>query len=316
MSTHVLTPGGDRETVCRPATLTELPAALGMILGAPGRAASATHVAEFVQSSAYRRIDLNQIWVAETAGQVVWAALPMVSPGRTMLLLSSPPIDKSILTPASRLVDHICDHFNRQDVHLAQVLIEPDHDHARQFYDSRGFKEIAELIYLQGYAPRNAEPPVFPLPLRLLPYSQQTHPVFVDAISRSYHQSLDCPALSGLRSMEDIVDGHKATGDFDPNLWQLLMENEDPLGVVLLSRIPETDAMELVYLGLAPAARGRGLGHLLMRRAIHLVLADGRRRLSLAVDSRNSPALKLYFQMGMQRVTVRVAMIRDLRSGR
>jgi ribosomal protein S18 acetylase RimI-like enzyme len=315
MSTHVLAAEGGGETVCRQAILTELPVALGMILGGPGRPASAAHVAEFVQSSAYRRIDLNQMWVAEVGGHVVWAALPMVSPGRTMLLLSSPPVDKPVLHPASRLVDCICDHFSRQDVHLAQVLIEPEYAHARLFYGQHGFKEIAELIYLQGFASRNANPPVLPEPLRLLPYSPQTHPLFVDAISRSYRQSLDCPALSGLRDMEDVVAGHKATGDFDPALWQLLVGNEHPLGVVLLSRIPQTDAMELVYLGLAPEARGRGLGRLLMQEAVHLVLADSRRRLSLAVDSRNSPALKLYFQMGMQRITARVAMIRDLRLG-
>jgi ribosomal protein S18 acetylase RimI-like enzyme len=313
MSTHVLTPEGDGQTLCRPATQSELPAALAIILGTGGKPASAAHVDEFVQASVYRKIDPARMWVAVAGGHVVWAALPLVSPGRTMLLLSSAPTDAAIFHPAARLVDHLCDHFSREDVHLAQVLIEPEHMDARHFYGQRGFKEIAELIYLQGHVPRNAEPPVFAPPLRLLPYAPQSHLRFVEAISKSYRQSLDCPALSGLRDMDDVVAGHQATGDFDPNLWQLLMENEDPLGVLLLSRIPQTDAMELVYLGLAPQGRGRGLGHLLMRRAIHLVLADGRRRLSLAVDSRNVPALKLYLQMGMQRITARVAMIRDLR---
>jgi len=36
--------------------------------------------------------------------------------------------------------------------------------------------------------------------------------------------------------------------------------------------------------------------------------------LTLAVDSRNAPAMKLYFRHGLKRVGSRSAMIRDLRS--
>jgi hypothetical protein len=40
---------------------------------------------------------------------------------------------------------------------------------------------------------------------------------------------------------------------------------------------------------------------------------DGKSELTLAVDSRNAPAMKLYFRHGLQRVGSRTAMIRDLR---
>jgi len=72
--------------------------------------------------------------------------------------------------------------------------------------------------------------------------------------------------------------------------------------------------MELVYLGLAPEARGRGVGSTMLRQAMQLILADQKRRFSLAVDSRNEPALRLYYRFGMQHVATRWAMIRDLRS--
>jgi ribosomal protein S18 acetylase RimI-like enzyme len=51
---------------------------------------------------------------------------------------------------------------------------------------------------------------------------------------------------------------------------------------------------------------------------IHLATQDVARRqrseLSLAVDSRNTPALRLYYRHGFRRVGSRVAMVRDLRA--
>jgi ribosomal protein S18 acetylase RimI-like enzyme len=85
-----------------------------------------------------------------------------------------------------------------------------------------------------------------------------------------------------------------------------------PLGALLLSRAAPADTLELVYLGLTPAARGRGLGDVMMRRALASVAADGATRLSLAVDSDNVPALKLYYRHGMQRVGAKLALMRQL----
>jgi ribosomal protein S18 acetylase RimI-like enzyme len=128
---------------------------------------------------------------------------------------------------------------------------------------------------------------------------------------------LDCPALAGQRDIEDVVAGHRAAGEFRPELWFLLMgEGEEALGVALVAPAPPTDATELVYLGLTPAARGRGLGDVLMRQALHATHAHGLSRLTLAVDAGNGPALKLYYRHGLRRVHAKVAMMRDLRVGR
>jgi ribosomal-protein-alanine N-acetyltransferase len=60
--------------------------------------------------------------------------------------------------------------------------------------------------------------------------------------------------------------------------------------------------------------RGRGLGELLLNQAFADAAADGRRRLTLAVDSRNQPAMKLYFRHGFGKVAEKMAMLRDLRA--
>lgn len=285
-----------------------------MILGKLGHVASATQVTEFLQFAEQRKIDLRAMWVAECDGQLTWAALPVLSPGRTLLLFVPPGPGASALPAASALITQLCAHLTDDGIHLVQVLLDPGDAAARTFFIAQQFVEIAELIYLQGYVPRSTEPPSTPAPLRWLSYSAQTHRLFAEAIQQSYRDSLDCPALSGLRDIEDIIAGHKSTGEFDPVFWQLLMEADKPLGVLLLSRIPHSDAMELVYVGLSPEQRHRGLGKVLLQQASHRVISDQRRRLTLAVDSKNTPALKLYSRFGMQRIASRMAMIRDLRT--
>ena len=112
--------------------------------------------------------------------------------------------------------------------------------------------------------------------------------------------------------MEDVIAGHKASGDFDPALWTLLLENGEPRGVLLLSPMRSADTLELVYLGLVPAARGRGLADLMVRQALSETARYGLTRLSLAVDEGNIPALRLYYRHGLKRVTSKLAMMRLL----
>jgi ribosomal protein S18 acetylase RimI-like enzyme len=52
---------------------------------------------------------------------------------------------------------------------------------------------------------------------------------------------------------------------------------------------------------------------MLVRQALTTTAAAKLPRLSLAVDSRNEPALRLYYRHGMQRVCSKVALMRDLR---
>ena len=50
------------------------------------------------------------------------------------------------------------------------------------------------------------------------------HALFAETILQTYRDSLDCPGLNGVRQIEDIIAGHKASGEFDPALWFLLCE--------------------------------------------------------------------------------------------
>lgn len=303
-------PGGAAEY--RPARADEVQPGLALILGSGAVPAGHEQVLDFLQFASGRGINPNDLWVVVARGKVVWCILPIVNPGRTALLFAPPrrPVDIDV----APLIDAVCDHLAERSVCLAQSLADPYDETGRAMLASLGFKQMAELLYLQTATPRAPVPPELPESFWWQTYSPQTHPLFAAAILDSYQQSLDCPGLNGLRDIEDVIAGHKASGEFNPRFWFVLMERDMPRGVVLLGRVPRADAAELVYLGLAPAVRGRGLSDLMLRQALWAVREMNLSRLTLAVDSHNAPAIRLYYRHGLQRIGSKVALMRDLRS--
>jgi ribosomal protein S18 acetylase RimI-like enzyme len=299
----------------RPARRPEVHAALQLILGANGRPAAEEHVVDFLRYAVYRQLDLNDIWVSMRDGRIAWAILPVVSPGKTMLLFSPthvPHEDQD--TAVCPLVERVLEHYQNRAIDLAQVLLDPGDAGAVEMFKACRFEPLAELIYLDRDVRRSVDVAT-PAGFVFEPYSAAMHAAFARAVSATYQGSLDCPRLNGRRNIDDVLDGHKAAGEFDPKLWFLLRDDTAgaAAGVLLLNRSTRTDSLELVYLGLAPHYRGRRLGDLLMRQAIATAAAIGSRRLSLAVDSMNAPALRLYQRHGMTRLCSRIALLRDLR---
>jgi ribosomal protein S18 acetylase RimI-like enzyme len=302
----------------RPAGGEEINVALGLIIGQPGQPADDRQLADFLGFARQRNVDLNDLWIVERGGKVLWAALPILSPGRTMLLFTpSEPVPADGAAAVTRLLDEVCTRFAARDIQLAQILLDPGDHLMRRIFEGRGFLRMAELIYLHAAVRRPLPPPALAPEFSILPYSPHTHDLFAAGIIASYQNSLDCPGLNGVRNIEDVIAGHKSSGDFDPQHWVVLCERdadarELPRGVLLLSRLPRGDTVELVYLGLAPQVRGRGLAEWMMRRAFNSAAAMGVGRLSLAVDSNNAPALKLYYRFGMARIGSKLAMMRKL----
>ena len=92
--------------------------------------------------------------------------------------------------------------------------------------------------------------------------------------------------------MDDVVESHMATGDFSPSRWHLIFKDGQPAGCCLLTHIPQSDSVELVYLGIAPIARGLGLGKQVLAYAIGQLGENGDigiKEVTCAVDNRNAP---------------------------
>jgi len=307
----------------RPAAAIERRAALAMILAPGPHPAGEREVGDFLRIAEQRRLDLGQLVLSLQNAKINWAILPILTPGRTLLLLAPnhviPPMTLEAGESLTRAV--LARH---SDCLLAQVLVEPACLAVRDLYLALGFLEIAELIYM--HVPVRRPKAIIPLPdeFYLQTYTPQTHELFAQAIRASYQESLDCPGLNGLRDIEDVILGHQAAGgmgglsEFEPRLWRVLLHRQNnappqPCGVLLLCRTDPHDSMELVYIGLAPAVRRRGLGKFLVQEALIAAADENRRRITLAVDARNLPALQMYYRHGFQRIGTKVAYIKDLR---
>ena len=302
------------EVQIRPARDSELQSAVRLILATTGGHPDEMQVREFMRLAAAHHEDAGGVWVAEQGGRVLSAIMPVVSPGKTMLLFVPAHLhgaQQTILT--KKLIDAVCARAAHDGVHLAQALLEVHDEVLQGLLTSCGFGKLAELLYLQMVVQKVAEPQL-PARCKWLTYAPDRHELFASTILATYQDSFDCPGLNGLRTIDDILAGHRATGDFDPQHWFLLCQNETPVGAVLLSKVLRSDVTELVYLGLIPQQRRHGLADILMRRASAVAMASKHGRLSLAVDAGNVPALKLYWRHGMQVIGRKQALLRDLRN--
>jgi ribosomal protein S18 acetylase RimI-like enzyme len=118
--------------------------------------------------------------------------------------------------------------------------------------------------------------------------------------------------LNGVRKIEDVLAGYQATGVFDPARWQIVRSGGEDIGCLLLADHPGADQFELVYMGLAPAARGRNFGREIVRQAQWQTELSGRPRLVLAVDADNRPALEMYRACDFQFWNERTVYVRKL----
>jgi ribosomal protein S18 acetylase RimI-like enzyme len=288
--------------------------AMRWILGRPQHPASDAQATEFLRLAFHRGIDPAELWIATSGDQLIWAVLPIPSPGRTVLLFMPADYSDDLQRRAAiELTERVLQHYIDRNTQLAQALFESFDQRMIDLFVSLQFRRLAELVYLQGVPRKGYAFPKLPAGMQWMTYSEQTHSLFAAAIQQSYAQSLDCPGLAGMRSIEDVIAGHKGVGEFDPATWFVLLEQNNPVGVALVTALPAHQTMELVYLGLIPSARGRGLGEILFRQVLASTAHSAFGRINFAVDGSNRPALTLYYRHGMQRVASKIAMLRDLR---
>ena len=141
-------------------------------------------------------------------------------------------------------------------------------------------------------------PPLPEMPLRLLPMTPAREADFAQVLARTYTGTLDCPELNGVRTIAEILDGHRAQGRFDPEMWWLACDGETPIGVVMLVELADAVTWELAYVGIVPEARRHGYGRALMVHALHALSRRAATAMTLSVDARNVPARALYNRLG------------------
>lgn len=297
----------------RAAEASEYEEAIRLMLTRPHLAPDMGWVAEYARLARVHREHAGGLRIALCNDQIISGVLPITSAGRTMLLMVPLFVAGPMQMTATRgLVNQTCELAKADGIKIAQCLVDPDHLAAMQLLENAGFKKIADLMYLQltpSLTPR--KPPVLPEGFGWKSYEPSTHELFARGILGSYEESLDCPTMKGLRSIEDIIAGHRATGQHDPKLWHVVIDPAGaPVGVLLLSKIHNGAALELVYVGIVPGQRGKGIGDALMRKAMEAMAETHAQKLTLAVDAINTPALNLYWRHGMKQAGKKTALMR------
>ncbi|CAN5754101.1 hypothetical protein BH11PLA1_BH11PLA1_08160 [soil metagenome] len=315
--------------------------ALARLLGTrPGDSA----IADFERDTLAAGSHFDAFWCTlSSAGRPIQAALAVPSPGRTAMIFVSPDdlvgirakgeLARFAGAPAiadrAALLRHAAAALRRDlaepgaaplpQFALAQALLEPDQRDLFDSFRAGGFEHLADLAYMRRDLPRKPlfSPAPLPPDAQLIPCADlppaQADTLLARALERSYEGTLDCPALCDLRHIDDVVASHRAVGAFDPRLWRLLLVEGEAAGCVLMTSCPEQASVELVYLGLAPAARGRGLAKLLLHTAINALAGRPEKSLACAVDEANTPALNLYQGCGFKSFARRRALVCPLR---
>lgn len=308
----------------------------------------ATAAKRLIASAPEHGIDLSCIWAtipAHEAGKrhahVRQALLAVPGSGRTAMIFISEPMPGGELPsgePALSAIDaareervallHAASaHFaSRSEVRVMQALPDPADAWAESAFRAAGFICVGDLEYRRrAITPAEHRSPrteiTWPAGVRVsslasLPQAQRD-PTLLRVLEATYVETLDCPELCGMRETSDILASHYATGVFDPALWFVVFitdsaGNESPAGCMLLSRVPDQRALELVYVGLAKSARGRGIG----ARLLELAIAKGSEpridAVTCAVDCRNEPALRMYERFGFVGLGRRRAFVRTV----
>jgi ribosomal protein S18 acetylase RimI-like enzyme len=125
----------------------------------------------------------------------------------------------------------------------------------------------------------------------------------IDAlVEATFFGTLDCPDLEGLRSAADVVSGFLESQDWNERLpWWVLRDGVKPIGCALVNKHAR-EIYELVYVGLIPSCRGRGLGRALIDFVIHDCRKLGGSFIATAVDTQNWPAGKIYDSLGFSEI--------------
>ena len=273
-------------------------AALDLVFRSLGDELRRTHTAALLAN--HGRTSLDGLLVHCTDGVVEAAIFVELQPGCVASFWGPAMADTSMIdrdAAAAVLIEAGRRWAMKQEIELAQTLLTEDTAKLAEVYHAAGFTTRAELDYLVSNVQDTAES-AGNGEIQLAACTSADSESLAALIEQTYEGTQDCPELNGVRSMRHVLAGYANAGDSSENHWFFVCQGAETVGVLLMAEHTAQNQAELVYMGIVPAARGRGYGLALTRLAQLKARQLGRTRMILAVDTRNNPALDLYAQAG------------------
>ena len=227
--------------------------------------------------------------------------------GSVATLLSSPPTQNNkeklihLLQKAKKFVA-------KKGVATAHAMLGEHDQLSVHLFEDAGFTKLATLHYMEWNA-RTIQSHIAQTTIATFcETSACTDNVLETILKETYIDSLDCPAIHDKRDVKDIIKSHQG---FDPeavSLWCIIFLEDEPAGVLLLNQPKNEQYLELAYLGITPMMRGKGLAKEAMDHAVNHAIERGCKRIILAVDGSNTPAIRLYKKANFHETAKRIAM--------
>jgi ribosomal protein S18 acetylase RimI-like enzyme len=245
-------------------------------------------------------LDPQGIAVVREGGNLLGAMVSILLPGATGLIWPPQAIEgETRHRVEDRLMSYTSRRLQERGARMGQSILRQEEAALAEPLLRHGFQHITSLCYLRH--PLEGDLPGLDSPLiRFETYPRTDQALFHQILLRTYEGTQDCPELTGVRTLEEIIAGHRGQGVHRPELWSLMIDGGEPAGVLMLTEIPEWDALDLAYLGVVPEKRGHGLGKVLTLHALSEAKRAGVSQVTLAVDSRNSPAWEMYRGLGFE----------------
>ena len=277
-------------------------AAMLLVGGKSGISSTLTPYTQVIIAKLERMgINVSRQVVAEEGGDLVGCcAFPRLDASSAHVM--APSVDAARCgEPAElkvALIERAATEAHRKGASMVQTIVETgDTAHLALFRDA-GFGFLAELAFLERKISKEDLDFKEPAGFDFAAYGRNTEDHFVEVLEKTYEATLDCPRLSEIRTVNEILESHKLTGTFDPTLWHLVKLNGRDVGVILFNYLDATDVYHLTFMGVVADMRGRGIGKMLVRFGLRRLAERASGKLSLAVDVENWPARKIYDETG------------------
>lgn len=236
---------------------------------------------------------LAGLLVAKHADELQGVVWVQIAPGRTAVIW--PPAVGA--AASADLMRAAAEFLDERQVVMAQIHLSPDAPQDSEAFAAGGFHRLVELAYLT--LERESFPATSPGgELRFVPAASDDPQRLGRLLLETYQGTLDCPQLNGLREPSDVLAGYAAQGEFSADRWFFVRHQGQDVGVLILTTHAAGETWELVYMGVVPAARGRGWGGEIVRFALAQAARAGAERIVLAVDEANAPGLAMYRAAG------------------
>lgn len=273
---------------------------------------------EFALAESLRgRLDLSGLWITLRKGRIVCAVLTQRLAGDAAALWPPRTVAPRLMRPivVRHLFATVFEALRGEGVVMIQALPDAGSNRkARGDLEAGGMEYVTRLISMRHHATGfNVGQGHEHGSWRWKAYQAHLHGAFVDALNATMEGSLDLPELRTVQTAERLLQAHGSGWRFDPNLWLLGASPHGATGVLLMAEAAERNVLELRFLGLCAAGRGKGLGRAIVNRALRI--AEARHSpIELAVDARNTPALHLYKRTGFQAYETRPLYLKTFES--